>query len=178
MVHVHSTGQMSSPKCARVVCRTLIFITSAVVLDGMLSAIVPTHAEEAPIELPIADDDAEASVSGQGKVYTPEEVAWTSLNPVPQLVLHYDGTMNEVYIYSIQRQAEKLRENGYRAVALAGGPQDSVQLFLAGKTSSKLTFSGADIIARKPQNYGAGYYQKHVGRPESHPWAIDGPSPN
>lgn len=126
-------------------------------------------------ELPANGDLVATKVNlDQIKTYTVAEageVSKTSPNSgvLGQIVFHYDISMKPTYIHSLQNQLKKLRDNGYYAVAIPGGPKDSVQVIVAGKTADQLIFKGADILGRKPQDYGATLYQKLVGKPQSGP---------
>lgn len=105
----------------------------------------------------------------QTRAYSAAEAGNLSLNPVKRIVMHYDANMSEAYRHFVITQAKKLRENGYHAIAIPGGPANSVKLYISGKTSDKLVFSTEDIAHMKPTDIAASYYQKLIGQPEQKP---------
>lgn len=105
----------------------------------------------------------------QTRAYSAEEAASLSLSPLKRVVLHYDASMSAAYRHFVITQAKKLRSNGYHAVAIPGGPSNSVKLFIAGKTSDHLVFAPEDIAHMKPTDLAASYYQKLIGKPEQIP---------
>lgn len=100
-------------------------------------------------------------------VITAEKAASLSIQPFKRLVFHYNSNMPEGYQIMVRLQAEILRKEGYHVVALPGCPDDGVKIYIAGKTAEKLLFSRDQIVKQFPRNYGAGYYQKIIGQPQS-----------
>lgn len=100
-----------------------------------------------------------------------EQAAALSLQPLKRIVFHYDASMSKITVRIINEQAQTLRENGYHALAVAGGTSRSVKVYIAGQSSDTLVFGVDDIIKRRPIGYGAAYYKKIIGNPE--PTAVE-----
>jgi hypothetical protein len=104
--------------------------------------------------------------SEQAKIYTLVEAAELSKSPQKQMVFHYDANMPEWSLITLKAQAGALRKKGYFVIAVAGGPEKSVQIYINGLTSPKLKYDLDQIQKLQPMDYGAAYYRKIIGTPE------------
>lgn len=105
----------------------------------------------------------------QSKSYTLVEAAELSKSPQKQMVFHYDANMPEKYVVSVLAQAKALRHHGYFVVAVPGGPENTVQVYINGLTSPKLKYGLEQIWKLEPTDFGASYYKKIIGEPQSKP---------
>lgn len=96
---------------------------------------------------------------------TVDQALALSIKPRKQIVLHFDESMPFIHKYAVMRQSERLRSEGYYALALSGATEDGVRVYVAGKTSDKLLFDRSKILDMAPLSFSYKVYEMLVGKP-------------
>jgi hypothetical protein len=149
-------------------------LIASIGLSGML--LVATNERVGSLEPSASANTTTAPEISAEKVIvvTARRAAALSLLPSKRIVLHYNTDLPSVYKYAVLRQAERLRKEGYHAIAIAGSSEDGVRLYAAGKTSEKLFFDRGGILDMSPLNFGYKVHEMLVGPPHTSPVDVMG----